>query len=339
MILRLSSFSWICAGLMLAPSACTVDLALAAQGETEPVGAIDWLVKISSAARRLDYEGIFVYLHGNQLETMRIVHKTSGGRSRERLVSLNGAPREIIRDDKTVFCYLPDEKSVVVEHRKVDKQNFPAILPDRMQDLEANYRIELGPSERIAGRMTQQIAIVPRDNLRYGFRLWADRASGLLMKADLLSEQGETLEQFLFTNLSVGIAIPDSVLEPDKNHVSHGLTWHRAKGSGTESMDGPGWRLNQIPRGFRLTDRQVRRIPQRDVPVEHHVYSDGLATVSVFIEKADKPAPRMEGVSRIGAVNAFGARVSDFQITAVGEVPEATVSQFAKSVVPPVNLK
>src|SRR5438477_10335115 len=125
--------------------------------------AQDWLMRIHRAAERLNYEGTFVYQRGAQLETMRIVHRADKGVVKERLVSLTGPAREVIRTDKEVRCYLPDQKAVVVEHRRLGQAAFVAIVPERLGDLEQNYVIELGHAARVAGRPAQQLMIRARD--------------------------------------------------------------------------------------------------------------------------------------------------------------------------------
>lgn len=321
MILRLPALSLLCTGLALAPSAACAE------------GAHDWLMKIGNAAHRLDYDGTFVYLHGQQLESMRIVHKVEDGRERERLVSLNGTPREIVRNDRLVLCYLPDENSVVVEHRKADKQNFPALLPERLQDLDENYDIQLGRNDRVAGRAVQQVIVRPRDGLRYGYHLWADNETGLLLRADLIDQHSQTIEQFLFTHISVGGAIPAAALEPESTGKK--LKWRRevARDNGAvQAADASRWTVGQLPVGFRLTGRMVRKSLMRNVSAEHQLYSDGLATVSVFIEKSEQSSAAKKGVTNMGAVHAFGTHIADHQVTVVGEVPAATVIQIANSV-------
>jgi sigma-E factor negative regulatory protein RseB len=300
-----------------------------------PVGAEDgahaWLMNINQAARTLNYEGVFVYEHNKQIEVMRIVHRLDQGRRQERLISLNGAPREIIRNDREVICYLPDEKSVLVEHRRIDTKTFPALLPEQLQELDQNYQIELGKTGRVTGRVAQLVSIKPRDRLRYGYQLWADQESGLLLKADLLDTGGQPIEQFMFTHLKVGAAIPDEAFEPEPG--GQGLVWHRADPAANPPPAGTSrWQLTELPKGYRLTSHIARQLPTRRVPIEHLVYSDGLATVSVFVEKSDKPAGAAHGVSRMGAVHAYSRRVDGHQVTVVGEVPAETVTLFGKAV-------
>lgn len=296
--------------------------------------AHDWLMKISQAARSLDYTGAFVYQHGTQLEAMRIVHKGRGGAARERLVSLNGAPREIIRNEREVICLLPDVKSAVVEFRKSGGKRFPVLLPERLSDLDAYYAIRLGGSGRVAGREAQIVLISPRDDYRYGYQLWADRETGLLLKADLLDRKGRILEQFMFTHLTIGEPIPDSAFVPQIADPE-GLRWYREEDERLEPQaDEPGWTAMRLPGGFRLSTFMKRREPMRRKPIEHLVYSDGLAAVSVFIEKREEDKPFMLGASRMGAVHAFGRDVAGHQVTAVGEVPAATVVMIGSSMTP-----
>lgn len=295
--------------------------------------AHEWLMKINHAARALDYEGIFVYQHDAQLETMQIFHKVENNSSRERMVSLNGAPREIVRDANEVRCYWPDKNSVMVEYRKAEGKAFPSILPERLPDLDEYYTLKLGNTERVTGRVAQLVIIKPTDQYRYGYRLWADVDSGLLLKADLLDNQGVLLEQFMFTQVNIGTKIPDSAFTPGMTGKS--MTWYRENDDAGNVSEKTGWAASQLPKGFRLSAHMMRRLPMRKQPVEHIVYTDGLAAVSVFIEKHEKGVkPFMRGPSRMGAVHAMSAQSGDYQITTVGEVPAATVAFIGESVAP-----
>jgi len=295
--------------------------------------AHEWLMKINHAARDLEYDGIFVYQHDAQLEAMQIFHKVENKSSRERLVSLNGAPREIVRDANEVRCYWPDKNSVMVEYRQAGGKGFPSILPERLQDLDEYYVLKLGNTERITGRVAQLVIVKPVDQYRYGYHLWADADTGLLLKADLLDTQGAILEQFMFTQINIGTKIPASALAPGMTGKS--MVWYREDGNTRSVSEKPGWVASQLPKGFRLSAHMTRRLPMRKQPVEHLVYTDGLAAVSVFIEKQEKGAkPFMRGPSRMGAVHAMSAQSGDYQITTVGEVPAATVAFIGESVAP-----
>ena len=290
------------------------------------------LMRVSRAARNLSYDGKFVYQRGTQLDAVRIVHRVDGEKVRERLVSLTGAPREVIRDDNVITCYLPDENSVLVEHRKASAKSFPSILPEKLPDIESNYIVEFGKPDRIAGREAQTVIIRPRDNLRYGYRLWADRESGLLLKTDLMDRRGTVLEQFMFTQIEIGSEIADSALMPEI--AGNNLVWHREDvKSGPAPAAKQHWIVDTVPKGFMLTSEIARIVPVGGRHVQHLVYSDGLAAVSIFIEKLDKGAePLVKGASRMGAVHAFGRMIGDHHITVVGEVPAGTVALFGGAI-------
>ena len=290
------------------------------------------LMRISRAARNLSYDGKFVYQRGTQLDAVRIVHRVDGEKVRERLVSLSGSPREVIRDDNVITCYLPDENSVLVEHRKASAKSFPSLLPEKLPDIESNYVVEFGKPDRIAGRDTQTVIIRPRDNLRYGYRLWADRETGLLLKTDLMDRRGAVLEQFMFTQVEIGSQIADTDLEPEIS--GNNLVWHREDvRTGPVVAKKQHWVVNAVPKGFMLTSEIARIVPIGGRHVQHLVYSDGLAAVSIFIEKLDKGAePAVKGASRMGAVHAFGRMVGDHHITVVGEVPAGTVALFGGAI-------
>jgi len=280
--------------------------------------------RMHQAGRNIDYEGTFVYQHGDQLESLRIIHKGGAGGVRERLISLNGAPREIIRTDSEVRCYLPDENAVLIEHRRADNRNFPALLPDSLTQLKGSYKISVGKEGRVAGRKAVSVRIKPRDVYRYGYLLWADEASGLLLKASLLDEHGSVVEQYLFTQVSIGKPISESELKPQ--YPAKGIVWQRADDKTPIPSTGQ-WTVAKLPSGFTLGAHMVRMLPARKQPVEHLVYSDGLAVVSVFVEKlGDDAKPNvLSGLTHMGAVHAFGKVVDGHQVTVVGEAP-ATVT-------------
>jgi sigma-E factor negative regulatory protein RseB len=295
--------------------------------------AYDWLAKMNQATRELSYDGTFVYQHDDSLEAMRVIHRVENGVVQERLVSLNGAAREVIRDNQQVTCYLPDRQSVFVEHRLARENKFPIILPERVKDLKKSYAIHLGKTGRVTGRKAQLVVINPRDGYRYGYHLWADIETGLLLKASLVDHKGTMLEQFMFTQLNIGRPIDPHDLEPAV--AGEGLAWY--SGDTVETSDSkppPEWLVERLPRGFALTDRIMRKNPTRNGRVEHLVYSDGLAAVSVFIEETGQDTKSaMIGSSRMGAVHAFGNIVNGRQVVVVGEVPAVTVALIGKSVV------
>lgn len=302
-----------------------------------PVRAQDdaraWLLRVHRAPLALDYEGTFVYRQGGQLETMRIVHRGADGQVKERLISLTGPPREVIRDDRQVRCYLPDQKSLFIEQRRLDREAFLSIVPERLPEVEQNYVMELGRIARVAGRTAQELSIRARDEYRYGYRLWADRETGLLLKADLMSDKGKVLEQFMFTQVRLGGPIPDEALEP-RTPMTGLIRYDDSDVAG----QGPSrsWRAAEPPKGFRLTSVVVRRLPKVDRVVQQLVYSDSLAAVSVFIEELGGGVAKemVEGPMRMGALYALGRFLNGHHVTVVGEVPAKTIAAIGNSLVP-----
>lgn len=295
--------------------------------------AHEWLLRIHRAPQQLDYEGTFVYRQAGHLETMRIVHRVDAGRVKERLVALTGPAREVIRTDQEVRCYLPDLKSVFIEQRRLDRKAFLSIAPERLPEVEQNYVLELRDTARIAGRPAQQLLIRARDGYRYGYRLWADQETGLLLRADLMSDQGRMLEQFMFTQIRLGGPIPDEALEP-RTPMTGLVRYDDSDVAG----GGPSksWRAAHLPKGFRLTSVVLRRLPKADRVVQQLVYSDSLAAVSVFIEELDGDVARemVEGPMRMGALYALGRFLNGHHVTVVGEVPAKTIAAIGNSLVP-----
>jgi sigma-E factor negative regulatory protein RseB len=296
-----------------------------------PLGAQEearrWLEDMSVALRTLDYDGTFVYLHEGKLEAMRIIHQVEGGMEKERLVSLTGSPREVLRDNKAVTCILPDSRSVMVGQSR-PPQRFTEV-PGDLDALQQHYRFEVLGDDRMAGYLSRIVAITPRDAYRYGHRFWIERDSKMLLKSALTAVDGETIEQVMFTRLGIGKQIAASDLEPSLSGQEY--SWHRQSDGGSRTDGKPDWAVHELPGGFQLTDYRQRRMRPDSPGAEHLVYSDGLATVSVYVERITADSEPFDGLSSMGAVHAFGVVADGHQITVVGEVPAATVEMMARS--------
>ncbi|MGA7801177.1 MAG: MucB/RseB C-terminal domain-containing protein [Gammaproteobacteria bacterium] len=294
--------------------------------------ARQWLQKMSHAVETLNYEGTFVYLHAGRMDAMHIIHRYGPDGEQERLVSLTGAAREVIRNNRTVTCVLPDSKSVVV-NKSLPRTPFPGVLPDNLDRLSQDYSFQVLGSDRMTGVAARVIAIKPKDRYRYGHRLWLAKDTDLLLKSDVTDRHGVPVEQVMFTRLAVKQDIPESVFNPALNGKD--FTWYRSSGgkvppTGKLPIE---WQVANLPSGFQLVHHSRHRLPSGDNLVDHMVYSDGLATVSVYIEKPDSDdRDRLRGASSMGALNAYGGTVDGYQVTVVGEVPEATVSMIGRSV-------
>ncbi len=293
------------------------------QADNDPA---QWLERMAYAVERLNYDGTFVHIIKNDtVEAMRIVHKVGeDGKVSERLISLDGS-REIIRNDDEVRCVLEGNKSVVVERHK---QN-PLLerLPLPRAGLESLYSFEMAGRQVVANRNTRIIEVMPRDEYRYGHRLWLDEQTALPLHSALIDKGGAIVEQILFTTISVDESISDEKLRPSIA-TGENYRWFVAKDSRDDPAGEAAWQAESLPRGFRLT---VARKQGDDSETQHYVYTDGLASVSVFIEKVGSGNEPLSGLSSIGSATAYATTVGDYQITAVGEVPPSTVEMIGAS--------
>lgn len=295
------------------------------------VGVEAWLQKMHRSAHMSNYTGKFIYQQGSQLSLMRIIHAVTKDGERERLISLDDVGREIIRTKDSVICILPDRKSVVVEKGR-PKQKFPPAFPMKIAVLKNYYHFTLDGKERVAGRMTQRIVISPKDKFRYGHSLWVDRETGLLLKTHLFDEAGNLLEQFMFIEINFMDSIPESMLKPRSTGETY--TWLEAKKPDSDinsAHEDEVWVVRKLPVGFSDDMKRHHNMPNQKT-VRQLVFTDGLASVSIFIEKHQASMPNLVGRSSMGAVNAFGKLIKAYHVTAVGEVPQATVQMISESV-------
>jgi len=311
--------------------ACALVLAAApawsqAQSAAGPE-ALEWLRRISQATETLSYSGTFVYQQGARTETSRITRMSGPAGGIEKLEVLDGAPREIVRTKDETRCYLADSRTIKVDRRS-DPRAFPALLPEQVGGLAEHYAITLGGVRRIAGYTCQAIVLTPRDDLRYGYTLWADMRSAMLLKAETFNAAGEVVEQFTFAQLDIG-NVSRRQLRPPRA----ARDW-RVEQAGVVPADlaQSGWSFGPALPGFRKIV-EVRRMLRDAQPVGQVVYSDGLAAVSVFIEPI---AGRMEkaqvGLASMGAVNVYTLEVADHLVTVVGEAPAVSVQRIGNTV-------
>ncbi len=292
-----------------------------------------WLTQMNEAVASGNYQGEFLHLGHGPVEKLRIFHRVKDGHVLERLVSLSSHGREVVRRDAELQCYLPDERTVLVETPPDDRALLGAV-PTFDAGVEKNYRVEMAGRERVIGRPSRIVEVMPRDGYRFGYRLWIDEQTKMPLRTDLCDAHGNMLEQVLFTALEVGAVLPDSVFraEVDASHFS----WVRQAASPPRAAS-PAlpWQLLQLPPGFKVSASGEQRLPGSDQPVTHMVVSDGLASVSVFIEGPPAP-PRqpVEGQGRVGSAFAYSRFKSGHQITAIGEVPPQTVEYIATGVMP-----
>ncbi len=285
--------------------------------------------RMYTAVQQLNYEGTFVYLHNQHMESMKIVHTVDNGVERERLVSLNGSRREVVRRKGEVICIQPDIQSVLVGKR-FGHEGITKLLPYKPDEISAYYDFRMDGEERVADKDTKIVLVIPKDGNRYGHRVSLDVESAIPLRSDLLDHSGNPISQIMFTSLKIGAAVSDNSLELVTHEELKKYNWkHQDPMQNTAGSEGESkWSFDSIPEGFRLSVHETRMASTDNDVIEHFVFTDGLATMSVYIEEA-MPEKRFEGESQMGAIHAFGIQHNGFQITAVGEVPAQTVKKFA----------
>ncbi len=291
--------------------------------------ASDWLQRAATAARQLNYVGTIVYQHGGRIETSRLYHLLDASGESEKLSNLDGPAREIIRNDEQVRCYYPDAKVIRVEPRSMHNA-FPSLLPQQLATLATYYQFRKAEIARIAGLETQAYVFEPKDGLRYGHKLWADIATGLLLKARLLNERNEPVEQFAFSDIQIGVRLDRDATKPSFPTVP--ADWQvRQSPAGDIAPKETGWVVRDMPPGFTKIVEGYRTLRGKAAQVAHIVYSDGLVAISVFVEPT--PAtPQPVGLSQQGGINVYSRQLDDYLVTVLGEAPGATVRQIAYSV-------
>lgn len=309
----------VCAALMQAPASAE-----------SPGDPLSWLGRMATAGQRLNYSGTFIYQSGKNFETSRIAHMSDATGEHERLEVLDGSPREVIRSNSEVRCVLPDQKTVIVD-RPGTRRAFPSRLPVAFGGLAENYRIRKGSVGRVAGLDAQQIVLEPKDDLRFGYQLWAEVQSGLLLKARTVDDRGEIVEQFTFSDVKIGGEIGSDAFRP---RITKSSDWRIVHANGVEvRKEDSGWALNAPLAGFSLVSVMRRPLGRDRGEALHMVFSDGLASISVFIEPND--GARVEpGPFASGAINIYKRVVGPHLVTALGEVPLRSVQRLGDAIEP-----
>ena len=317
----------------------TLALAMAGVAMADEPGK--WLERMNEALTSRNYDGTFSHWQGGRVEMLRIIHRVQNGAVSERLVSLDGSGREFIRTGSNLACYLPDKRTVLVENRPAQESllsGFPTI-----NDQSASfYDIKEVAQTRVNRRPAHVITVTPKDEYRYGYRLWIDESTAMPLKTQLCDSRGRVIEQVVFASLTLAAKIPDAAFKPEVS--TEGFQWLR--NDTTPPKDGAPvdtvvWEALKLPPGFKMTVRKAQTLPGSTAPVDHLVFTDGLASVSVFVEvRVQKPKSndssdddaQVDESATVGSSSAFSTVIDGHKVTAVGEVPPATVRFIANSV-------
>ncbi len=301
---------------------CWVAVASAAEGQDTR----EWLSRIHQAAGKNSFQGTFVVSGGGSVSSVRIAHFGVGEHQYERIESLDGPARLVYRHNDWVHTVWSQTRSVQIEQRQVQGR-FPGLL--RVADVGfANfYQIKRQQNERVAGFDSDVLILQPLDNLRFGYRLWSEKKSGLLLRSDVLGENGEVLETSVFSELTMGIKPqPGMVLRPMRNLDGYSVT--RPLMQATQLAQ-EGWMLSHMLAGFQEVSCVRRPLDgQSKTEVIQTVFSDGLAYVSLFIEPFSAQRHLRPVQFSTGPTHTLAMRHTDDWITVVGDVPLVTLQAF-----------
>ncbi len=297
---------------------------------TEPANITDWLMRMHEASRKRSYVGTFVVSSGAAMSSARIWHVCQGDQQVERVETLTGPPRSVYRHNKQVHTFMPDSK-VMLSERRESLGMFPDLLKSAGSGIAGFYTAKAVGHERVAGIQTDVVELRPKDNLRFAYRIWAEEKSGLVLKLQTLNADGQVLEQAAFSELQLDVPLKmDKLLQMMAK--TDGYRVEKLKLRKT-TADAEGWVLKTPVAGFNSVSCYQRPatsgvVGDRAEPMQW-TFSDGLASVSLFVEPYDKQHHKQESSLSIGATQTITRRIDAYWLTAMGEVPLATLQLFA----------
>lgn len=299
--------------------------------EEPPADARAWMSRVQQAAMTLNYQGTLVFNAAGVVSSSRVAHYCEGKHRYERIDVLDGEARQVFRHNEVTQTLWPRTRVAVVEQRTTMPE-FPALPATDARLLEA-YDLRMLGTERVAGHEAQVLMLKPRDAHRFAQRLWAERSSGLLLRADVLGARGEVLESASFSDVSIGgKGSPEAVLQAMRKVDGYRIVRPAAVRT---KLDAEGWMLAKPVPGFQLVGCMRKELsalgeplPAGSPQVLMAVFSDGLTHVSLFVESYD-PERHKPVATSLGATHTVMTRSGDWWITAMGDVPMATVQLFS----------
>ncbi|WP_158529641.1 MucB/RseB C-terminal domain-containing protein [Parvibium lacunae] len=294
-------------------------------------GDTQLLARIDSAARKINYSGLYVFQQGQHVQSLRITHMVDKGQTWEKLEVLDGKPQEIVRHNDDVQVYYPQTQTIV-QQRRVQGDQFPGLLMGDHYEWQNHYILKRGQDERVAGHDCELIHLEPRDHLRYGHKLWADKKTGLLLKAQTLNERGDILEQVAFSEVKIHLPF-------DRHRVAPSWATQNWRVERQEIQPhawiAEGWQFRQLPPGFRK-QAELKR-PKGDskegqANLGQVIFSDGLTALSVFVEPYNEQLHQQETLKNSGAAHILAKRVANFWVVIVGDAPAETIRKLAAGI-------
>lgn len=305
----------------------------AAQAKTGDLGISEWLARMHAASRRRNYIGTFVVTSGSSMSSARIWHACDGNLQMERVESLSGEPRSTFRRNDEVITFMPQSRTALAETRQ-SLGLFPELLRSADSSISQFYEARQSGVERVAGFEADVVELRPKDKLRFGYRIWSEQTSGLVMKLQTLDVDGRVLEQAAFSELQMDAPVSMVKLTQMMENTG-GYRVDKPELQKT-SAEAEGWAIKNPVPGFKPMSCYKRPAPGEPGKVDgamQWVFSDGLASVSLFVEGFDRRRHAFEGSMAMGATHTLTRRLNDktgdWWLTVIGEVPRSTLGAFA----------
>lgn len=289
----------------------------------------DWLNRMAAAVQQTSYEGTVIRIRDGEAKALKVVHTISDGVVHEKVVSQEGDGLEIIRKGNEVHCILPDSRSVLVDEWD-DRSTLFSTLPSSEVRFGSEYDVSIVREERVAGRQAVLVAIRPHDEYRYGHRIWLDTETAFPLQTQLIGTDGTSVEQIKFADITLSRSIDPARVSPSVDISTFRWVDQPPRHVG-DAID-TNWRAAELPRGFRPVATHGETMPGGTDLTTHIVYSDGLASVSVFIAPAGESTEK--GAFKVGGSSSYSTVIEGYRVTAVGEVPPLTLEQIATTMMP-----
>jgi len=303
--------------------------AAAAAPAAESRSINDWLMRMHEASRKRSYIGTFVVSSGGAMSSAKIWHVCEGDQQMERVETLTGAPRSIFRHNDQVVTFMPDHKVVRSEKRE-SLGMFPQLLQSADGRIADYYKVKQEGTDRVAGVEADIVLLVPKDGMRFGYRVWTEQKKGLVVKLQTLDTDGKVLEQAAFSELQLDAPVKMDKLLQMMGKVEGYRVEKPVLVKTTASAEG--WVLKAPVAGFKPMSCYKRPATANPAPGEEPlqwIFSDGLASVSIFVEPLDRQRHDRESSLSMGATQTITRQLDAYWITVMGEVPMATLKLFA----------
>lgn len=302
--------------------------AFAAEGveatSSETKALWDALEQAHMQAKTTSYKGMLTTKTGSDLLNTRLKHFYHEGNEYESIELLDGQPTHWVRKNDKIQCVLPERKMIIDDRRHM-AVSFPRLITpsERELTLSTIYDIAELPPVRVASRAARVLALSPKDDYRYSYQLFLDRDKGLLLKSQLIDGQGNVLEQVGFTEIQFDVDL----------------------GQRPEMLTaGPGWRTSRVNTHVVGVDHMNFSLPDEHLgfakvqslckskslneEVHQTVFTDGLSTVSIFVQETREGLALPDAPLIHGAVMSITKLDNGHLVTAIGEVPQKTLESF-----------